>query len=333
MTTEPLRIEGLPDLPPVLLAPMSGVSDLPCRRMVRRFFDGLIYSEMIAGKEMLRGTAQSRRMAMFDEDEMLPAVQIAGREPALMADAARLAVDQGAVLVDINFGCPAKKVVNGLGGAALLKDEPLAARILEAVVRSVDVPVTVKMRLGWDASSVNAPTVARIAEAAGIRMITVHGRTREQMYDGRSDWSAVGAVRAQVAVPVVVNGDIGDGRAATAALRQSGADAVMIGRAVCGRPWLPGLVADHLACGCHRPEPSPEIVARVALQHYDDILGFYGTARGVRIARKHLAWYLQSWPHAPELMRRLVLLEHPGEVRAAIRDFVEGLTSRRARAA
>ena len=336
MMVEPLQIAGLrvpESLPPVLLAPMSGVSDLPFRRLVRRMFDGLVFSEMIAGRELLRGTARSGRMVLFDDDERCRAVQIAGRDPALMADAARCAVDYGADLVDINFGCPMKKVVNGLGGAAILKDEPLAVRILEAVVGAVRVPVTLKMRLGWDAGSMNAPRIAHLAEASGVCMITVHGRTREQMYRGRADWLAVRAVSERIEVPLVVNGDIACVGDARTALAQSGAVAVMVGRAACGRPWLPGGIAQALATGTRPPVPSAGAMLEIVLAHYDDMLGFYGVDQGLRIARKHLAWYLRAWPDGRHVARRLAACERADEVRRALRAFYEGLTTDRGLAA
>ncbi|MCB1972039.1 MAG: tRNA dihydrouridine synthase DusB [Geminicoccaceae bacterium] len=334
MTVADIFIDGVGALPPVLLAPMSGVSDLPFRRLARRGFGGLIFSEMIAGREMLQGTEQSLRMALFDADEPLASLQLAGRDPKLMADAARLAVDLGARLVDINFGCPVKKVVNGLGGSALMRDEPLAGAILDAVVRAVDIPVTVKMRLGWDRDHLNAPAIARRAEQAGVRMVTVHGRTRDQMYEGRADWAAAAKVREAISLPLVINGDIETAADAREAMRLSGADAVMIGRTTCGRPWHARALADALAGGREVEPLPPDEQARLLIEHYDLLLEFYGENRGKRIARKHLLRALGRHAGAADIVARLVRLDDPLAVRRLVTDhFGEVTDPLRARAA
>jgi tRNA-dihydrouridine synthase B len=309
---------SLPD--PVFLAPMSGISDRPFRRVTRRHGAGLTFSEMVASRELIHASARSLRQARADADEIL-AVQLAGRDPDIMADAARCAVDIGASIVDINFGCPARKVVSGNCGSALMREPELAHRIMAAVVAAVSVPVTVKMRTGWDDTCRNAPEFARVAEACGVQLVTVHGRTRCQFYDGRSDWSFVRRVKEAVGVPVIVNGDIATVADAREALRRSGADGVMIGRAARGRPWLLRQVADSLAERNPQSSPGLSIRGRIILEHYDAMIEESGERAGVRIARKHVGWYLDDVSGSDDLRFHINRCDSANAVRAMLRQF------------
>jgi len=303
--------------PPVLLAPMSGITDLPFRRVVAGFGAGLLVSEMIASGELVTRRRSSRARARIAAD-VPTAVQLAGREPGAMAEAARIAEAEGAPLIDINMGCPAKKVVGGLSGSALMRDLDLALRLIEAVVQAVRVPVTLKTRLGWDGDCLNAPELARRAEEAGVRMITIHGRTRAQFYTGRADWRAIRAVREAVRIPVIANGDILGPAEARAALAQSGAQGVMIGRAAQGRPWALAQIAAALF---GRPAPAiprgRALVDLVAL-HYEAMLAFYGRDPGLRVARKHLGWYVDAAGGPADLRARLMRAPDPAEVLALL---------------
>ena len=319
---------------PVILAPMSGVTDRPFRRLVKRLGAGLVVSEMIASeavvREARRSVKESRKLSERAEESFPMAVQLAGCEPAVMAEAARLSRDRGAAIVDINFGCPAKKVVNKDAGAAIMRDERLAARILEATVEAVDIPVTLKMRSGWDEANRNAPALARIAEACGIRMVTVHGRTRAQGYGGAADWAFVREVKQAVSIPVVVNGDLGDLGDVTRALGVSGADGVMIGRGACGRPWFLNQVMQFLAGAKVPGDPPPAALRDLVLAHYDAMLEHYGTYSGVRIARKHLGWYSRGLAGAAEFRAKVNREDSPPRVAALVRALFDGEEERQA---
>jgi tRNA-dihydrouridine synthase B len=311
---------------PVYLAPMSGVTDLPFRRLARRLGTGMVVSEMIASQAMLRENRQTLKMAEVDGFGAPSAVQLAGCEPQVMADAARLAVDRGAAVVDINFGCPVKKVAVGQqAGSALMRDEARAARILEATVRAVPVPVTLKMRMGWDHGSLNAPRLARVAEECGIRLVTVHGRTRQQLYTGTADWEFVARVKRAVGIPVLVNGDILSPEDAAEALRRSGADGVMLGRGCYGRPWFPRQVAEFLATGAVPAEPALAEQLAVLLEHLRDMLSHHGAATGLRLARKHVAWYSKGLPGSAEFRSRVNTLDDAPAVEALIESFYRPL--------
>ncbi|MEM0947659.1 MAG: tRNA dihydrouridine synthase DusB [Pseudomonadota bacterium] len=304
---------------PVFLAPMAGITDLPFRRLVAQFGAGLVVSEMVASQEMVQAKPGVRERAELGIGRENTAVQLAGRDPYWMAEAARMVAGHGARIIDINMGCPAKKVTGGLSGSALLRDPDHALRLIEAVVAAVDVPVTLKTRLGWDADRV-AADLARRAEAAGVRMITIHGRTRCQFYKGQADWAAIAEVKKAVTIPVIANGDIVDARTARLALDRSGADGVMVGRGIQGAPWRLAEIGAALFGGSRPSVPQGAAFAEMVAEHYEDTLSFYGAALGGRVIRKHLGWYMDRAGTEPALRRAILTEVVPSRVRALLSE-------------
>ncbi|MBR0653809.1 tRNA dihydrouridine synthase DusB [Plastoroseomonas arctica] len=322
----PITIGSVRIEQPVILAPMSGVTDLPFRQLARALGAPMVVSEMIASQAMVRENRQTLKMAEVDGFGGPASVQLAGCDPVVMAEAAKLAVDRGAAVIDINFGCPVKKVAVGQSaGSALMRDEVAAARILEATVRAVGVPVTLKMRMGWDHSSLNAPRLARIAEESGIRMVTVHGRTRQQFYTGTADWAFIRQVKEVVGIPVIANGDILTPEDAAEALRLSGADGVMVGRGAYGRPWLMARIAAFLATGTVPDEPSLAQQKTILTDHYAAMLAHHGSNTGVRLARKHVAWYSKGLPGSAEFRVKINHVVEATEVLRLIDAFYDPL--------
>ncbi len=312
-----------------VLAPMAGVTDRPFRQLCRRMGAAWAVSEMVSSNSLLWGSEKTLRRADHRGEPEPRVVQILGADPPLMARAARHNVDNGAQIIDINMGCPAKKVCHVQAGSALLRDEALVGRILEAVVGAVEVPVTLKIRTGWDKTSRNAATIARIAQESGIQALAIHGRTRACGYSGEAEFETIAAVREQLAIPLIANGDITTPQRARAVLEQTGADAVMIGRAAQGRPWIFREINHYLATGELLPEPSLEVVREILLDHLDNLYAFYGEHTGVRMARKHIAWYSKGQPHGAAFREAVVRVEGSGAQRAMVADFFERLIERR----
>jgi tRNA-dihydrouridine synthase B len=319
-----LQLDDILIDPPVVLAPMAGITDLPFRRMVARFGAGLVASEMIGSQEVVQAQPLARARAELGFGEGATAVQLAGRDPYWMAEAAKFVAGQGARIIDINMGCPAKRVTTGWSGSALMKEPDHALRIIDAVVGAVDVPVTLKTRLGWDDASLNAPNLAKRAEDAGIRMVTIHGRTRCQFYKGAADWAAIRAVKDALRIPVLANGDIVDVASARAARAASGADGVMIGRGAQGAPWMLATIS-HALHGTQAPViPQGARLADLVVEHYEAMLDFYGMAFGARVARKHLGWYLAAAGIAD---RHILTIDTPVTVIRALRQTLTGAMS------
>jgi tRNA-dihydrouridine synthase B len=312
----------------LIVAPMAGVTDRPFRSLCKRLGAGMAVSEMVASNSLLWGSEKTIRRGNHEGEVEPKVIQIAGADPAMMADAARYNVDKGADIIDINMGCPAKKICNVYAGSALLKDEPLVAQIVDAVVSAVHVPVTLKIRTGWDRQNRNALRIAKIAEDHGIRSLAVHGRTRACMYEGDAEYDTIRAVKQAVAIPVVANGDIGTPEKAREVLEYTGADAIMVGRAAQGRPWIFREIAHFLATGTKLAPPDVHEIRTVLVEHLHELYAFYGMERGVRVARKHIGWYTKGLSHSAVFRARMNTLETAQAQLAAVTQFFDELSQR-----
>jgi len=312
----------------LVVAPMAGVTDRPFRSLCKKMGAGMAVSEMVASNSLLWGSEKTIRRGNHEGEVEPKVVQIAGADPAMMAEAAKYNVDKGAHIIDINMGCPAKKICNVYAGSALLKDEPLVARIVDAVVRAVDVPVTLKIRTGWDRQNRNALAVARIAQEHGIKSLAMHGRTRACMYTGEAEYDTIRAVKESVSIPVIANGDITTPEKAKFVLEYTGADAVMIGRAAQGRPWIFREIAHFLETGTHLPPPAVTEIREVLVGHLDDLYAFYGMERGSRVARKHIGWYTKGLKNSAVFRARMNTLESAELQLEAVARFFDELTER-----
>lgn len=311
----------------VLLAPMSGVTDLPFRRLVKKFGASLVISEMIASRAMILQTKQSIQKCQKDNDHYPMSVQLAGCDPEVMAEAAKLNEDLGADIIDINFGCPVKKVVNGFAGSALMKDEDLATKIMEKVVKAVKIPVTMKMRLGWNNENLNSPSLAKKAEDSGIKMLVVHGRTRCQMYNGQANWDLISKVKEAVTIPVIANGDIKNSTQAKEALAKSKADGVMIGRGCYGKPWLINQINQEINNKTPIPTPTIQEQKSIVLNHFDEMIEHYGQKTAIPLARKHIGWYSASMVGSAEYRAKINTTTGSDNVRNLIKDFYDSQIS------
>ena len=310
---------------PLIVAPMAGVTDRPFRQLCRRLGAGLAVSEMVIADRKLWHTRKSRTRLNHQGEPEPRSVQIAGGDPDMLADAARQNAEFGAQIIDINMGCPAKKVCNKAAGSALMKDEPLVRAILEAVVKAVDIPVTLKMRTGWDHDHRNAPVIARMAEDAGVQALAIHGRTRADKYHGDAEYDTIAEVKSQVRIPVFANGDITTPEKAKQVLAHTGADGLLIGRGAQGRPWIFREILHYLETGRHLPEPSLDEVEQILIGHLTELHRFYGETMGVRIARKHVGWYLQSHDESKQFRKRFNGIEDPREQKDSIEQYFAGL--------